>query len=233
MSYEKRAQQSKLEKKLVKYNQEINLSQNKMIESSAVFLDQIKKRRTIRDYSSRDVPIEIIENSIKAAATAPSGANQQPWHFVIIRDKIIKKEIRIAAEKEETEFYKHKAPDEWLNALHHIGTDDKKPHLEKAPYLIIVFAERYSLDNSNKKIKNYYVSESVGIATGMLLTSLHLSGLVTLTHTPSPMKFLNQILKRPINESPFLIVATGYPSKNATVPVITKKSPDEFSTKYL
>ena len=233
MSYEKRAQQSKLEKKLVKYNQEINLSQNKMIESSAVFLDQIKKRRTIRDYSSRDVPIEIIENSIKAAATAPSGANQQPWHFVIIRDKIIKKEIRIAAEKEETEFYKHKAPDEWLNALHHIGTDDKKPHLEKAPYLIIVFAERYSLDNSNKKIKNYYVSESVGIATGMLLTSLHLSGLVTLTHTPSPMKFLNQILKRPINESPFLIVATGYPSENATVPVITKKSPDEFSTKYL
>ena len=117
--------------------------------------------------------------------------------------------------------------------MHHIGTNDKKPHLEKAPFLIIVFAERYSLDNSNKKIKNYYVSESVGIATGMLLTSLHLSGLVTLTHTPSPMKFLNKILKRTINESPYLIIATGYPDENATVPTITKKSPDEFSTKYL
>ena len=233
MSYEKRSQNTKLEKKLVKYNQKINLSKKEMIESSAVFLDQLKKRRTVRDYSSKDVPLEIIENSIKAAATAPSGANQQPWHFVIVKDQMIKKEIRIAAEKEETEFYAHKAPDEWLNALHHIGTDDKKPHLEQAPYLIIVFAERYSLDNLNKKIKNYYVSESVGIATGMLLTSLHLSGLVTLTHTPSPMKFLNKILKRPVNESPFLIVATGYPSEDATVPVITKKSPDEFSTKYL
>ena len=233
MSYEKRSQHTKLEKKLVKYNQKINLSKKEMIESSAVFLDQLKKRRTVRDYSSKDVPLEIIENSIKAAATAPSGANQQPWHFVIVRDQMIKKEIRIAAEKEEAEFYAHKAPDEWLNALHHIGTDDKKPHLEQAPYLIIVFAERYSLDNLNKKIKNYYVSESVGIATGMLLTSLHLSGLVTLTHTPSPMKFLNKILKRPVNESPFLIVATGYPSKDATVPVITKKSTDEFSTKYL
>ena len=233
MAYKKREYKSKLLKKFVKYNQELKLPKEKMIESSAVFFDQLKKRRTIRDYSTKDVPIEVIENSIKAAATAPSGANQQPWHFVVVGNKDVKKEIREGAEKEETEFYAHKAPDEWLNALHHIGTNDKKPHLEKAPFLIIVFAERYSLDNSNKKIKNYYVSESVGIATGMLLTSLHLSGLVTLTHTPSPMKFLNKILKRPINESPYLIIATGYPDENATVPTITKKSPDEFSTKYL
>ena len=230
MSYEKRAQHTKLEKKLVKYNQKINLSKKEMIESSAVFLDQLKKRRTVRDYSSKDVPLEIIENSIKAAATAPSGANQQPWHFVIVRDQMIKKEIRIAAEKEETEFYAHKAPDEWLNALHHIGTDDKKPHLEQAPYLIIVFAERYSLDNLNKKIKNYYVSESVGIATGMLITALHNAGLVTLPHTPSPMNFLRKILGRGENERAFLILVTGFPSENATVPNIKKKDLEEYTS---
>ena len=232
MSYEKRAQQSKLEKKLVKYNQEINLSQNKMIESSAVFLDQIKKRRTIRDYSSRDVPIEIIENSIKAAATAPSGANQQPWHFVMVSNKKIKKSIRDAAEKEEQTFYTKRAPKEWLNALRHIGTDANKPHLEKAPYLIIVFAERYSINKKLEKIKNYYVSESVGIATGFLITALHFAGLVTLTHTPSPMKFLNKILNRPSNESAYLIIAVGYPEDNATVPVISKKKINEFLTKF-
>ena len=229
----KQNKNSKSGKILIPYNQKITLEENEMLKFSSNFLTKMKQRRTVRDYSSKNVPLEIIENAIASAATAPSGANQQPWHFVLVKNKHTKKEIRVAAEKEEFDFYNHKAPQEWLDALHPIGTDEQKPHLEDAPYLIIVFAERYSFDKHKNKIKNYYVSESVGIATGMLLTSLHLSGLVTLTHTPSPMKFLNQILNRPINESPYLIIATGYPEKNAKVPKITKKSSAEFSSKYL
>ena len=223
-----------MKKKLVKYEHNIKLSTKQMINTANDFFNVIKKRRTVRDYDpTTDVPIEIVENAIKSAATAPSGANQQPWHYVLVSNQNLKNKIRIAAEDEEKEFYSRRAPDEWLNALEHIGTDQNKPHLENAPFLIIIFAERYSIDKNGNKLKNYYVSESVGIATGILLSSLHMSGLVTLTHTPSPMKFLSKILKRPENESPYLIIATGYPSKNATVPIITKKSPSEFLTKFL
>ena len=222
-----------MNKKSQKYIHSINLKQKEMIDISKDFFNKIKTRRTIRDFSSKDIPEEILENAIQAAGRAPSGANQQPWHFVIVGNKKIKKSIRNAAEKEEQTFYTERAPKEWLNALKHIGTDANKPHLEKAPYLIIVFAERYSINKKSEKIKNYYVSESVGIATGFLITALHFAGLVTLTHTPSPMKFLNKILNRPSNESAYLIIAVGYPEDNATVPVISKKKINEFQTKFI
>ena len=208
------------------------MKQKEMIDISKDFFNKIKTRRTIRDFSSKEIPEEILENAIKSAGRAPSGANQQPWHFVMVSNKKIKKSIRDAAEKEEQTFYTKRAPKEWLNALRHIGTDANKPHLEKAPYLIIVFAERYSVNKKSEKIKNYYVSESVGIATGFLITALHFAGLVTLTHTPSPMKFLNKILNRPSNESAYLIIAVGYPDDDATVPVISKKQLSEFLTKF-
>ena len=216
MSYEKRAQHTKLEKKLVKYNQKINLSKKEMIESSAVFLDQLKKRRTVRDYSSKDVPLEIIENSIKAAATAPSGANQQPWHFVAIQDLGMKKMIREAAEKEEQSFYNGGASDEWISALEPIGTGISKPHLTDAPWLIVVFAERYGKKTDGSRRKNYYVPESVGIAMGFLIAAIHNAGLVCLEHTPNPMKFLNDLCGRPENEKPIMILPVGTPSENAS-----------------
>ena len=222
-----------MNKKSQKYIHSINLKQKEMIDISKDFFNKIKTRRTIRDFSSKDIPEEILENAIQAAGRAPSGANQQPWHFVIVGNKKIKNSIRNAAEKEEQTFYTKRAPKEWLNALKHIGTDANKPHLEKAPYLIIVFAERYSINKKSEKIKNYYVSESVGIATGFLITALHFAGLVTLTHTPSPMKFLNKILNRPSNESAYLIIAVGYPEDDATVPVISKKKINEFLTKFI
>ena len=221
-----------MNKKSQAYIHLINLKQKEMIDISKDFFNKIKTRRTIRDFSSKDISIEILENAIKAAGRAPSGANQQPWHFVIVSNKKIKKSIRNAAEKEEQSFYTKRAPKEWINALKHIGTDANKPHLEKAPYLIIVFAERYSVNEKSEKIKNYYVSESVGISTGFLITALHFAGLVTLTHTPSPMKFLNKILNRPSNESAYLIIAVGYPEDDATVPVISKKQLSEFLTKF-
>ena len=221
-----------MNKKSQAYIHLINLKQKEMIDISKDFFNKIKTRRTIRDFSSKDIPVKILENAIKAAGRAPSGANQQPWHFVIVSNKKIKKSIRNAAEKEEQAFYTKRAPKEWLNALKHIGTDANKPHLEKAPYLIIVFAERYSVNEKSEKIKNYYVSESVGISTGFLITALHFAGLVTLTHTPSPMKFLNKILNRPSNESAYLIIAVGYPDDDATVPVISKKQLSEFLTKF-
>ena len=221
-----------MNKKSQAYIHLINLKQKEMIDISKDFYNKIKTRRTIRDFSSKEIPEEILENAIKSAGRAPSGANQQPWHFVIVSNKKIKESIRNAAEKEEQAFYTKRAPKEWLNALRHIGTDANKPHLEKAPYLIIVFAERYSVNKKSEKIKNYYVSESVGIATGFLITALHFAGLVTLTHTPSPMKFLNKILNRPSNESAYLIIAVGYPKSNATVPVISKKKINEFLTKF-
>ena len=221
-----------MNKKSQAYIHLINLKQKEMIDISKKIFNKIKTRRTIRDFSSKDIPVEILENAIKAAGRAPSGANQQPWHFVIVSNKKIKKSIRNAAEKEEQAFYTKRAPKEWINALKHIGTDANKPHLEKAPYLIIVFAERYSVNEKSEKIKNYYVSESVGISTGFLITALHFAGLVTLTHTPSPMKFLNKILNRPSNESAYLIIAVGYPEDDATVPVISKKQLSEFLTKF-
>ncbi len=194
------------------------------------FYTDIRRRRTVRDFSNRSVPREIIENCLRAAGTAPSGANQQPWHFVVVGDPAIKKQIRETAEEEERTFYGGRAPDEWLDALSHLGTDEHKPFLEKAPYLIAIFAQNYGLAPDGSKVKHYYVSESVGIATGMLITAVHNAGLVSLTHTPSPMGFLNKVLNRPPNERAFLILVVGYPGEDTGVPVITKKSLDEIAT---
>ena len=197
---------------------------------SQEFLKNIQRRRTIRDFSDDSVPKEIIVDCLKSAATAPSGANRQPWHFSVVSDKEIKKQIRKAAEEEEKKFYSGRAPDEWLEALEPLGTDENKPFLEVAPYLIVIFSEAYGLDDKGNKIKNYYVSESVGIATGMLITALHNAGLVTLTHTPSPMNFLRKILGRGENERAFLILVTGFPSENAIVPNIMKKDLEEYTS---
>ena len=205
------------------------LSVGDMIENSKSFLENIIQRRTVRDFSDKPVPIEIIENAIKSASSAPSGANKQPWHFVIVKDFVLKKEIRIAAEKEEKEFYEHRASDDWLEDLNQFGTDWHKPFLEIAPYLIVVFKQSYDLGKRGKR-KNYYVNESVGIAPGFLLTALHNAGLATLTHTPSPMGFLEKILKRPKNEKAVLLIPVGYPAENAKVPDLKKKSFQEVVT---
>ena len=205
------------------------LDDEEMIARSKEFLIRMKQRRSVRQFSNRPVPWGIIENCIRSAATAPSGANMQPWHFSVVSDPEVKHRIRIDAEKEEREFYSKRAPQEWLDALGPLGTDANKPFLESAPYLIVIFSQSYTLSQQGKKLKNYYVSESVGIATGILITALHQSGLATLTHTPSPMRFLNQILNRPQNELPFLILVVGYPAEEAEVPKITKKPFDEIT----
>ena len=195
------------------------------------FADRMHLRRSVRDFSDRPIPRYIIENIIRAAGSAPSGANQQPWHFVAISNAEVKREIRIAAEAEEREFYVNKrAGDEWLGALAHLGTDEHKPFLETAPWLIIVFGQRYGIDEDGERIKHYYTPESVGIAMGMLITAVHHAGLVSLTHTPAPMKFLNTILNRPENEAPYLILVVGYPAADATVPAISRKPMDVIST---
>jgi len=205
-------------------------SQEEMIAISESFYLDMKKRRTVRKFSDRLIPDEVIKNALLAAATAPSGANMQPWHFVVVTNPEIKKEIRKAAEKEEKTFYQRRAPEEWLRALLPLGTDENKPFLETAPCLIVVFLKKVTLDEEGNEHKNYYINESVGIATGILITALHLSGLATLTHTPSPMKFLNKILERPDTERPFLILVTGYPSGNSKVPVITKYQLDQVAS---
>jgi nitroreductase len=205
------------------------LSVGDMIENCKSFLENIIQLRTVRDFSDKPVPIEIIENAIKSASSAPSGANKQPWHFVIVKDPVLKKEIRIAAEKEEKEFYEHRASDDWLEDLNQFGTDWHKPFLEIAPYLIVVFKQSYDLGKEGKR-KNYYVNESVGIESGFLLTALHNAGLATLTHTPSPMGFLEKILKRPKNEKAVLLIPVGYPAENAKVPDLKKKSFQEVVT---
>lgn len=183
-------------------------------------------RRTVRHFSNRPVPFELIENAIRAAASAPSGANQQPWRFVVVGNADIKRAIRLAAEEEERNNYEGRFPEEWLEALRPLGTDWHKEFLEIAPWLIVMFRLDYGLD-AERKIKHYYVSESVGIAAGILLTALHLSGLATLTHTPSPMGFLSRILERPANERPFLLIPVGYPAEGAEVPDIERKPLDE------
>ena len=200
-----------------------------MLKNSEAFLNNIKKRRTVRDFSKSPVPIELIVNAVKAAASAPSGANKQPWHFVIVKDMGVKKKIRIAAEKEEKAFYDHRAPDEWLRDLDQFGTDWRKPFLERVPYLIVVFKKQYDIVDGVKR-KNYYVNESVGIAAGFLLSSLHFSGLATLTHTPAPMGFLEKILNRPRNEKAVMLIPVGYPKKNAEVPVLVKKEFEQVCT---
>ena len=191
-------------------------------------------RRTVRDFSAEPVPFELIRQAVRAAASAPSGANRQPWRFVVVSDPAVKKEIRLAAEAEEKESYERRMPEEWLEALAPLGTDWHKPFLETAPYLIAVFRMDFEPvpaggvdDGTAVKRKNYYVAESVGIACGFLLAALQLSGLATLTHTPSPMGFLNRILKRPAHEKPYLLIPVGYPAADAAVPVIEKKGLEE------
>ncbi len=206
------------------------ISEKDMIAVSNNFYVEMNERRTIRDFCDKPVPKEVIENCLKAAGTAPSGANKQPWHFVVVSDPQIKKQIRSAAEKEEQEFYHSRAPEEWLHALEPLGTNEHKQFLEIAPYLITIFEQKSGLTENGKKVKHYYTSESVGIATGMLITALHRVGLATLTHTPSPMRFLNEILKRPNNEKPYLLLVVGYPTRNAQVPNIGRKSLREFTT---
>ena len=198
--------------------------------NSNQFFQKVSSRRSVRDFSRDDFPIDIIKNCIKSASTAPSGANKQPWHFVIVKDPIIKRKIRKAAEIEEKEFYGGRAPKEWLDDLNQFGTDWNKPFLEEAPYLIVVFSKKFDINGDGTNKKNYYVSESVGIASGLLLTALHNSGLVTLTHTPSPMAFLSDILNRPPSDKPYLIIPVGFPSENAEVPNIKKKTFKEICT---
>ena len=204
-------------------------SESKMRSRSESFLNEIITRRTVREFSDRIVPIDIINNCIKTAASAPSGANKQPWQFVVVRDSGIKTKIREAAEKEEKEFYGHRATKEWLEDLNQFGTDWHKPFLEIAPYLIVIFRKIYDLEDDGTQRKNYYVNESVGIASGFLLAALHHAGLITLTHTPSPMNFLGEILNRPKNEKAFLLIPVGYPAKDAEVPDISKNSFGEIS----
>lgn len=201
-----------------------------MRQRATAFYEEVKRRRTVRDYSGRLVPIDVVENCLRAAATAPSGANQQPWHFVVVRDDSLKARIRKAAEAEEREFYERRAPEQWLEALEPLGTGPEKPFLEVAPILIAIFSQSYSLDAEGNRRKHYYVQESVGIATGILITALHHAGLATLTHTPSPMGFLNEILERPSNERPYLLLVVGYPAEDARVPVIGKKSLEEVAS---
>lgn len=201
-----------------------------MQERATAFREEMQRRRTVRHFSSKSVPQAIIEECLTAAGTAPNGANLQPWQFVVVSDAGVKHEIRLAAEQEEDEFYHRRAPQEWLDALAVLGTDEHKPFLETAPYLIVIFGKTHSTLPDGRRVKNYYVNESVGIATGFLITALHHAGLVALTHTPSPMGFLNAILNRPSEEKPFLLLVTGFPADDAQVPVITKKSLNEIVT---
>ena len=201
-----------------------------MRQRASSFRKEMQRRRTVRSFSDQPVPREIIEECLLTAGTAPNGANLQPWHFVVVSDPKVKHEIRVAAEEEEREFYNRRAPQEWLEALGPLGTDSNKPFLEIAPYLIAIFGKNHSELTDGRKVKNYYVSESVGIATGMLITAIHNAGLVSLTHTPSPMGFLNNILNVPTDEKPFLLLVTGYPAVDAEVPVIKKKPLEEIAT---
>jgi iodotyrosine deiodinase len=189
-----------------------------MQHNASAFLQTMRLRRSVREFSDQAVPLEIIEQAILAAGSAPNGANLQPWHFVVVQHSETKKRIRQAAEAEEQEFYQHRAPSEWLKALEPLGTDAKKPFLETAPYLVAVFAQSHGLLPDGTRVKHYYVQESVGIAVGLMLACLHHAGLACLTHTPSPMKFLNQILKRPEHEKPYLLLVVGYPATNCQVP---------------
>lgn len=200
----------------------------------AEFVDRLSRRRTVREFSPRPVPRNLVEDAIRVAGRAPSGANLQPWHFVLVENPEVKQQIRAAAEKEEKENYSHRFPQEWLDRLAPLGTDDHKPYLEMAPYLIVVFKIDYGLetapDGTERKFKHYYVNESVGLACGFLLAALHLAGLATLTHTPSPMGFLSRILGMPRNYRPFLLIPVGYPVEEAQVPGISKKGLKEILT---
>jgi nitroreductase len=202
------------------------------LKRSKEFYEWMDKRRTVRKFSDQPVPKQVIENIIKTASTAPSGAHKQPWTFCVVSDSNIKKEIRIAAEKEEYDSYNGRMSDEWIEDLKTFATDWHKPFLEIAPYLIIVFKKAYNLEPDGSRSNNYYVNESVGLACGMLLAAIHHAGLVALTHTPSPMNFLMKILKRPSNERPYLLIPVGYPTTDTYVPNINRKGYDEIAEEY-
>ena len=204
-------------------------SQDEMIQLSRAFYESMKRRRSVRDFSDKPVDRAVIENALLAAGTAPNGANRQPWYFVAVAENELKRRIREAAENEERAFYEHRAGEEWLEALAPLGTDHNKPFLETAHWLIVVFLRKFSYDEHGRKLKNYYTAESVGIACGFLITALHKAGLATLTHTPSPMKFLNEVLERPKDERAFMVIVAGLPASDATVPAIGKKPLDEIA----
>lgn len=219
-----------MDKKFIPLQNYKEFSAVEMLKRSKEFYENIKNRRTVREFSKRSFSIEVIKNCLLAAGAAPNGANLQPWHFVVITNEKIKKEIRIGAEKEEKEFYSKRAPKEWLETLAPLGTNESKPFLEEAPCLIAVFSKSYDVLPDGKRIKQYYSHESVGIACGILITAVHNAGLVSLTHTPSPMNFLNKILNRPPNERPFLLLVVGYPAEEVKIPNIKKKSLKEIAT---
>ncbi len=204
--------------------------EHEMLPRAEAFLAKMRKRRTVRDFSDRPVPRALIETAVRAAGTAPSGANQQPWSFVCIGDPARKKQIRAGAEEEERAFYAGRAGEEWLDALSHLGTDADKPFLETAPWLIAIFAQRWGVDAQGRRIKHYYVPESVGIATGFLIAALHDAGLATLTHTPAPMNFLNAICGRPDNEKALILLVVGYPAQDCRVPAIGRKPLEDIAS---
>lgn len=201
-----------------------------MLSRSRAFLDLMVRRRSVREFSDRPVDREVIEACVRTAGSAPSGANQQPWHFVVVSDPDIKARIREAAEQEERAFYEQRATEAWLGAIAHLGTDASKPFLETAPYLIAIFAQRHGIGEDGNKAQHYYVAESVGIATGLLISAVHNAGLACLTHTPSPMGFLNAILDRPDNERPFLLLVVGHPASDVRVPSIVRKPLSQIAT---
>jgi iodotyrosine deiodinase len=201
-----------------------------MLARAAAFAAELGRRRTVRDFAARPVDRAVIEHCLRAAGSAPSGANMQPWHFVAVADPELRRRIRAAAEAEEREFYRHRAPAEWLEALAPLGTDEEKPFLETAAWLIAVFVQRHGTRPDGRPFKHYYAVESVGLATGMLIAALHHAGLATLTHTPSPMDFLTGLLGRPATERPFLLLVTGYPAPDAVVPAIGRKGLEEIAT---
>ena len=205
---------------------------DEMLSRARAFREQAERRRTVRSFSDREIPEGVLEECLRAAGTAPSGANLQPWHFVVVRDPARKAAIRAAAEEEERLFYRERAPKEWLDALAPLGTDENKPFLEAAPCLIAVFVQRYGTAAGGARVKHYYAVESTGLATGILITALHNAGLATLTHTPSPMDFLNDLLDRPESERPFLVLVVGYPSEDAVVPDISRKPLERFTTEF-
>lgn len=205
--------------------------EKEMRERAQTFREHMVRRRTVRKFDSRPIPPDVLDNALQVAASAPSGANRQPWRFVVVENQETKTRIQAAAEKEEREFYSTRAPDDWLEALEPLGTDANKPFLTEAPVLIAVFLERFGIDSKGKRIKNYYMTESVGIATGFLISALHQAGLATLTHTPSPMRFLNKILNRPTRERPYLLLVVGYPTADAKVPAIDRLPFDTVVTK--
>lgn len=218
------------EQRFVPLSQYQGYPEAEMAQRAGAFYEQMRRRRTVRMFADKPVPQPVIEHCLLTAATAPNGANMQPWHFVAISDPALKRRIREAAEAEERAFYEERAPMEWLQALEPFETDWQKPFLETASHLIVIFAQSYTYNQAGRKVKHYYVTESVGIATGMLITAVHQAGLVSLTHTPSPMNFLNDICGRPSHERPYLILVVGYPAPDAVVPAISKKSLAEIAT---